>query len=254
MLPPNFCRKWFRDSRSVLVLGDGNLSFSLAVAESEENIPITATVLDSESQFQSRYPNNPIPELLRQRKNVELMFSVDATALPQEWLGKFHCIVMNFPHPGGKTNLKKSRELASAIFHGVAQIMTPETEFYLALAQGQAGVQQCDDGELWTSTVPVHSKDSWQALYLAAEEGLLLTDVCFFPAGAFAGYSSSGYKSTSKGFNNSKGAQRLLFKKSPVLKTLPEVAALNRENEGFHQLRPYFRHDLSFLFSEDIEE
>ncbi|KAL6726515.1 hypothetical protein Aduo_008482 [Ancylostoma duodenale] len=247
-----FCEDWFRKARSILILGDGNLSFSLAVAESMPETPITATVLDSETEFAARYPNNPNAERLLQHNHVKLMFSVDATALPQEWAGKFHYIVMNFPHPGGKTNLRKSRQLASAIFRGVSRIMTPETEFYLALAQGQAGVE-CPDGSPWTTAIPSHSKDSWQAIYLAADEGLLLEDLCAFPTGAFAGYSSSGYKSTARGFNNSKGAQRLLFRKSPVVCSLHEVASIERPRGGFYMLRPYFLHDVSFLFLEDVE-
>ncbi|RCN52784.1 hypothetical protein ANCCAN_01161 [Ancylostoma caninum] len=247
-----FCEDWFRDARSILILGDGNLSFSLAVAGSMPDVPITATVLDSETEFAARYPNNLNADHLRQHNHAKLMFSIDATVLPQEWVGKFHYIVMNFPHPGGKTNLKKSRQLASAIFRGVSRIMTPETEFYLALAQGQAGVE-CPNGSSWTTDVPTHSKDSWQALYLAVDEGLLLEDVCAFPAGAFAGYSSSGYKSTARGFNNSKGAQRLLFRKSPVVSSLHEIASLERSRECFHMLRPYFLHDVSFLFLEDVE-
>ncbi|VDM66142.1 unnamed protein product, partial [Strongylus vulgaris] len=139
-----FCKNWFRDAKSVLILGDGNLSFSLAVAECATDIPITATVLDSENDFRTRYPSCANPEKLRKHANVNLRFSVDATALPQEWWGKFHYIIMNFPHPGGKTNLRKSRQLASAIFRGVNRIMTKETKFYLALAKGQAGVEQSE--------------------------------------------------------------------------------------------------------------
>ncbi|ETN76557.1 hypothetical protein RB195_011174 [Necator americanus] len=249
----SFCKEWFKDARSVLVLGDGNFSFCLAVAEAEPNLLITATVLDSEAEFMARYPCNPNVELLRQHSNVKLMFSIDATALPEEWAGKFHYIVMNFPHPGGKTNLRKSRHLASAIFHGVSRIMTVETEFYLALAQGQAGVQN-NVGTIWTSSAPAHERDSWQVLYLAADEGLLLVDACAFPAGAFVGYSSSGYKSSARGFNNSKGAQRLLFRKSPVLRSLREVSSIGCVHRDFHIFRPYFFHDVSFLFSRDIQQ
>ncbi|EYB91435.1 hypothetical protein Y032_0206g1991 [Ancylostoma ceylanicum] len=248
-----FCEDWFHDASSILILGDGNLSFSLAVAECMPDKYITATVLDSETEFAARYPNNHNAERLCQHSNVKLLFSIDATALPQEWAGKYHYIVMNFPHPGGKTNLRKSRQLASAIFRGVSRIMTPETEFYLALAQGQAGVE-CPSGSPWTTAVPAHAKDSWQALYLAADKGLLLEDVCAFPAGAFAGYSSSGYKSTARGFNNSQGAQRLLFRKSPVLTSLHQVASLERPRGGFHMFRPYFLHDVSFLFLEDVQQ
>ncbi|CAJ0598365.1 unnamed protein product [Cylicocyclus nassatus] len=250
----SFCKDWFHAAKSILILGDGNLSFSLAVAECEPNIPITATVLDSESDFEARYPSCANPEKLKKHDNVDLLFKIDATDLPQEWKGRFHYIVMNFPHPGGKTNLRKSRELASAIFRGVGKIMTKETEFYLALAKGQAGVEPNENGSVWSKLLPNHSKDSWQALYLAADEGLLLTDLCTFPSGAFAGYSSSGYKSTSKGFNNSRGAVRMLFKKSPIFTSLSDIVSLKRDREDFHLLRSYFYHDVSFLFSEDIEE
>ncbi|VDP06498.1 unnamed protein product [Heligmosomoides polygyrus] len=229
--------RWFKDARHVLILGDGNLSFSVAVAETEPDLLVTATVLDSEEEFNARYEDDENVRRLRRCTHVELLFSVDATALPLEWRGRFHYVVMNFPHPGGKTNLRRSRALASGVFRSVSSIMTEDSVFYLSLAQGQAGVQY-DGGSVWSDSAPAHEKDSWQALYLAADEGLLLEDVATFSPDTFDGYTSSGYRSSSKGFNNSKGAQRLLFRKSAP------PGRLGR----FHVLRPFFRHDMSFLF------
>nr|CDJ94858.1 Domain of unknown function DUF2431 domain containing protein [Haemonchus contortus] len=247
-------KRWFEGARSVLILGDGDLSFSRALAESEPNLPITATVLDSESEYLTRYGTDTNIKRLRECPNLHLMFSVDATALPAEWAGKFHYIVMNFPHPGGKTNLRKSRLLASGIFRSVSNIMADDSEFHLVLAQGQAGVQH-NGGSLWSSTLPAHEKDSWQTLYLAAEEGLLLNDIMTFSPEEFDGYTSSGYRSSAKGFNNSKGAQRLIFKKSGPLKSLSEISTFDRPQSGFHALRPYFQHDVSFLFTDgNVEE
>ncbi|PIO74713.1 hypothetical protein TELCIR_03266 [Teladorsagia circumcincta] len=152
-------KRWFEEARSLLILGDGNLSFSRAVAESETNLPITATVLDSEAEFLTRYGHDRNIQRLRECDNVQLLFGVDATALPSEWAGKFHYIAMNFPHPGGKTNLRKSRLLASGIFRSVSSIMTDDSEFHLVLAQGQAGVQY-NGGSPWSSSAPIHEKDT----------------------------------------------------------------------------------------------
>ncbi|WKY01381.1 hypothetical protein Q1695_015406 [Nippostrongylus brasiliensis] len=246
------CKRWLKDARSLLILGDGNLTFSLAVAESNPTLSITATVLDSEAEFKSRYEGDGSVERLRSCPNVELLFSVDATALPSDWAGKFHYIVMNFPHPGGKTNLKRSRLLLSGIFRSVGSIMDENTEFHLTLAHGQSGVR----GAGWSPSPPTHEKDSWQTLYLAADEGLLLEDVVSFFPEAFEGYSSSGYRSTAKGFHNGTGAQRLLFKKSPPPFCLREMTSEFNPRPGrYNELRPYFKHDVSFLFSdEDVEK
>ncbi|PIO59702.1 hypothetical protein TELCIR_18827 [Teladorsagia circumcincta] len=242
-------QRWFEVARSLLILGDGNLSFSRAVAESEPNLPVVATVLDSEAEFLTRYGDDRNIQRLRKCDNVQLLFGVDATALPLEWAGEFHYIVMNFPHPGGKTNLRKSRALASGIFRSVSSIMTDDSEFHLVLAQGQAGVQY-NGGSPWSSSAPVHEKDSWQVLYLAADEGLLLDDISSFCPDAFDGYTSSGYRSSAKGFNNGKGAQRLIFRKSAPVTLLSEISTLHRPQGHFHILRPYFHHDVSFLFSD----
>ncbi|KAK6026238.1 hypothetical protein OSTOST_07840 [Ostertagia ostertagi] len=48
----------------------------------------------------------------------------------------------------------------SGIFRSVSSIMTHDSEFHLVLAQGQAGIQY-NGGSLWSSSVPVHEKDSW---------------------------------------------------------------------------------------------
>ncbi|KAK6052100.1 hypothetical protein COOONC_10396 [Cooperia oncophora] len=223
-----FCKRWFEEARSVLILGDGNLSFSRTVAESEPDLPITAT-----PSFWLVMDTTGIYNGLRQCDNVQLLFGIDATALPSDWTGKFHYIVMNFPHPGGKTNLRRSRLLASGIFRSVGSIMTDDSEFHLTLAQGQSGVQYCG-GSKWSSHVPVHEKDSWQALYLAAEEE------------TFDGYISSGYRSSAKGFNNSKGAQRL---------GLQEICSSGMFGQSLRHGMPYFYHDISFLFTDgNIDE
>lgn len=216
---------------------------------------ITATVLEDEDLFSQRYQQGQeAVAALRRLHNVCLHFSVDATQLPATWLGFHDTVIMNFPHPGGKTNLKRSRQLARGIFQSLGRIMDEAAEFHLSLAVGQSGIP--DASTPWSPTPPGHSSDSWTILNIAAEEGFGLLEVLPMYPVLFPGYQSAGYKSTSKGFDNYTAPQRLVFVKCQQDVSFDDLRLANKENPRlFHIWRPYFVRDISFLFTcpeEDI--
>jgi hypothetical protein len=85
------------------------------------------------------------------------------------------------------------------VFESVAKNLMSRSglnRFHLTLAPGQSGIdpaivdQQkyfCLDGQ-----PPVHNKDSWQPLELAAEYGLVADTVLRFEPSLFTGYTTSG--------------------------------------------------------------
>ncbi|CAL2038881.1 unnamed protein product [Caenorhabditis brenneri] len=234
-----------------LILGDGNLSFSLAIASSDPKTIYFATVFDSKEEFIRKYHAEETIRSLEELHNVQLVFGVDATDLPSHWKDKFHTVIMNFPHPGGKTNLKKSKILLAGIFRSLRGIMSDDAKFLLSLAIGQSGIDKIENPI--SSELPKHKKDSWQAIYLGAEEGFILDTVEVFDTERFTSYKSSGYKETKKGFNNREGLTLTFKKCDNQNKSLDDFQKTEvRQGTGFNYYRPFYTQDLSFLFK--IEE
>lgn len=98
----------FRVEDKILLIGEGNFSFSLALFQHPalQYLPpcnVTATSYDSELECEEKYPESKvIIEELRSRA-VEVLFNVDATTLEKckSLKGrKWDRIVWNFPHAG----------------------------------------------------------------------------------------------------------------------------------------------------------
>jgi hypothetical protein len=101
----------YTNKLDILIVGDGDLSFSRALAYSIGGSRLTATCYDSLNAFKSKYRSSlaNISEL--KQLEVQTHFGVDATRLEeQKWLNdptkataerkQFHRIVFNFPHAG----------------------------------------------------------------------------------------------------------------------------------------------------------
>lgn len=235
--------------RHVLILGDGNLSFSLAIASSDPETVYFATVFDSKEQFLKKYNAHDTLNALDALSNVILCFGVDATDLPVRWSNIFNTVIMNFPHPGGKTNLRKSKILLSGIFASLRSIMDSQAVFLLSLAIGQSGLEKVSDP--WMNELPSHKKDSWQAIYLGAENGFILDSLERFDTDRFASYRSSGYKETKKGFNNREGLTFSFKKCDNQQKSLRDFQLAEPPRSGkfkFNYYRPFYAQDLSILF------
>lgn len=188
---------------SILILGDGNLTFSLSLARIFPDKYITATVYEEENEWKTKYADSSVDvldKIQNECKNTKVLFKVDALdmeEIPKKT--KFTDIIFNFPHHGGKTNLRKSRLLLRKIFESVAKILMASephsTCFNLTLAPGQSGIQTTDltVGSIFSSVQPKHNKDSWQPLEFASEFGLVAVSVERFDSCKFPEYTSSGY-------------------------------------------------------------
>ena len=98
----------------VLVVGDGNLSFSAALAQSYvkrgKRKHLWATIFDELDVARRRYPylNDRVQEIL-DCEDARILDLVDATALAERLPGQtFHCIRWNFPHPGTTPGVKEN--------------------------------------------------------------------------------------------------------------------------------------------------
>ncbi|PJF17680.1 hypothetical protein PSACC_02519 [Paramicrosporidium saccamoebae] len=94
------------DDSTVLVVGDGDFGFSAALLDTLPGSQILATVWDSESEQQRKYPDS-VTHLRRLRDaGAQVLFSLDATKLSQKYFGRMEGvgrivrIIFNFPHTG----------------------------------------------------------------------------------------------------------------------------------------------------------
>ena len=157
---------------SWLVCGDGDLSYSAAVAPflAPSNLSLTATVLEDQADHHHIYKDSEHhTATISSYTGATVRFGIDATRLEHHFPGQhFDRIQFNFPHWRGKTNNRRNRELLSSFFNSAAQVLSPHGEILIALCQGQGGSH---------ATTVREWKGSWTAALYAAECGLILHSV-----------------------------------------------------------------------------
>lgn len=188
---------------TLLVCGDGDLSYSAAIAPelAASGVRLTATVLEDCETHRATYRNSrrhtetilsSYPdgrgasgaEAAEDAPFHEVVFGVDATdldsAFPNDEKNRtFDRIQFNFPHWRGKANHRHNRALLSNFLQSAAGALTPGAgennggvgrggEIHVALCQGQGGA---------TASTIEEWRGSWKAAEFANEAGLVLLDV-----------------------------------------------------------------------------
>ena len=177
-----------RFQQNCLIIGDGNFSFSVSFTNRTKNYAITATSLETKENVLS---HDGAAENLKflQENGVAVHHRVDGTKLNtfQAISGLlFSLIIFNFPHTGGKSNIKENRELVKQFLSSSSQFLDSEGEIWLTLCRGQGGTP--------VDCLQRGYENSWKVVELAGEAGLVLSHVQPFCCQDWPQYRPTGYR------------------------------------------------------------
>ena len=190
--------------RTALFLGEGNFSFSLAVARGCPALDVVATGFDAAHTLLSRYPDaKALTEHLRARPNVKaVLHGINATTVDREprlnALGPFSDVIFTHPHLGFEDGHAHASLLAH-FFHAVKAILVapaspappvPTAAGVAAVEGGAAAPQLAPRCGLVHVTLAAEQAALWSLEGMAARQGFALVDRAPRPLedGLFAGF------------------------------------------------------------------
>ncbi|KAM4727382.1 ferredoxin-fold anticodon-binding domain-containing protein 1 isoform 2-T2 [Anableps anableps] len=231
-------------SRSVLLVGEGNFSFSSSVCklDSESGSSITATCLQHQEDA-LRHEGAAANIQTIKDSGGTVLFEVDCTKLGECALLKgrvFDRVVFNFPHCGRKSGVKKNRELLKNFFLSCVEVLAEDGEVHVSLCNGQGGTPADQPKREW--------HNSWQVSAMAAEAHLILSGVHHFESDNLPSYKSTGYRSQDKGFHVEKALLHVFSRSTPY--TPVQIVQMEElvEGETVHYNIPAELSDYVFRF------
>lgn len=194
---------------SVLVVGDGDLSYGSALASVlGRRARMLVTGFDSAADVMSHHPSAEIAEASIIEQGGVVMHGVDGTRLHDTSLehAPFSRIVWLFPQSPQWRKIDRHRALLRDFFASCADpsVLSPEGCVYVALLAGQGGTR-AEPAEKTRRT-----GDTWQLVECAAVAGMVLIDVrpAHVEQLTSHGYSPKGLRGRDRTFlgNSSDGA------------------------------------------------
>ena len=159
-----------------------------------------------------------------------VLYCVDATSL-QDVIElknfKFNNIIFNFPHYGGKSNLKLNRQLLKNFFDSAVNFIAPRGRILVSLCRGQGGT---------LADIPKRYDDTWKIVEMASYSRLILSSVLPFCVDDYPGYVSTGLRSQLKSFMTAGGLTHefTLFQGADVKhwgypESMPELSTIGEQ-------------------------
>ncbi|CAI5713645.1 unnamed protein product [Peronospora farinosa] len=166
----------FSDRQRILVVGDGDFSFSLSLAVFLGGKNLVATCYDSKLELKEKYSSALLNCDALETAGAQVHFDVNATCLDKEkWLHvaqRFDAIVFNFPHLGGSTeaDVANNQKLLRGFFNSTRQYLHPTR------------------GQVLVSLRNTLFYNRWKIQEQAAVNGFQLKRTEVFDASIYAGY------------------------------------------------------------------
>ncbi|KAL8848852.1 MAG: hypothetical protein Q9221_006148 [Calogaya cf. arnoldii] len=148
----------FDAANRILLVGEGDFSFSRSLYTNHHCQNLVATCFDSATTLAEKYPQSTeyiqeLEDAAREDEtvNVKVLYSVDATRLGKGGLGSggkevkkgdFNRIVFNFPHVGGLTKdvnrqVRYNQELLVNFFKAAVPLLAPEGSIIITIFEGE---------------------------------------------------------------------------------------------------------------------
>ena len=143
----------FKSSDSILVIGDGDLSFGLALATHLGGPRLSLTTFDSKTELLDKYTDSAGLNLQAlESTGAEVLHSVDATALSRHIFrySGYRKIVFNFPHVGGATpeDVIKNQQMLTKFFHSAKPLLRDAQSQIIVSLRNTSFYQQWAIGDL----------------------------------------------------------------------------------------------------------
>jgi len=172
----------------ILVVGDGDLSFSRFLAENFDcHESILATTMDTPELLYSSFKKaKENVDVISRCDRSDVQFCIDATKLEFHYFqSQFDVIIWNFPHVVGKQNIKRNRELICQFLASASRILSSNGSIKISLCEKQCGTRSRNRLD-WDR--------SWKLSAQVAEAGLLLSHCDNFNPCEYVGYTPIGHR------------------------------------------------------------
>jgi len=221
------CQPSIGTAKRVLVCGDADMAYSLALESSLRaqacSFSLFTSTFEPEDELFARYPHAAQAMARLSERGVHVRCGVDARAILAHY-GEgalFDRIVFNLPQSPPAPKIRNQIQLQRALLHDLcasaAAALAPGGEFWITLLGGQGGTHldpiQRDPGH------------TWQVQHEAAQSGLLVIDV---HRAEFDELEAAGYKPTGRGLNRTASLDNQCKFKGLVV----HVLAKERAGEG----------------------